>query len=39
MATVSEQQRKANLRLGLILGGVAVLFGVGFVAKVVWLGW
>jgi hypothetical protein len=36
---VTEQQRKANLRLGLILASVAVLFGVGFVAKVVWLGW
>jgi hypothetical protein len=36
---VTEQQRKANLRLGLILASVAVLFGVGFVAKVVFLGW
>jgi hypothetical protein len=34
----SEQQRKANLRLALILASVAVLFGLGFVARMVWLG-
>jgi hypothetical protein len=34
----TEQQRKANLRLGLILASVALLFGLGFVAKMVWLG-
>ena len=34
----SEQQRKANLRLALILASVALVFGVGFVAKFVWLG-
>ena len=33
---LSETQRKANLRLGLILATVAVVFGVGFVVKV-WL--
>ncbi len=32
MAT-SEQQRKANRRLGLILASVAVVFALGFVAK------
>ncbi len=36
---LTEQQRKANLRLGLVLASLAVLFGVGFVAKVVLLGW
>jgi hypothetical protein len=39
IAPITEQQRKANLRLGLILGAVAVMFGVAFVAKVAWLGW
>jgi hypothetical protein len=34
----TEQQRKANLRLALILASVALLFGLGFVAKMVWLG-
>ena len=35
---VTEQQRKANLRLGLILASVAVMFGVGFVVKMIWFG-
>ncbi len=35
MAT-TEQQRKANLRLALILASVALLFALGFVAKI-WL--
>ncbi len=34
----TEQQRKANLRLALILASVALLFAVGFVVKMVWLG-
>lgn len=33
-----EEQKKANLRLGLILASVAVMFFVGFVAKFVLLG-
>ncbi len=37
MAT-SPQQRKANLRLGLILASVAILFGVGFVLKLIYMG-
>ena len=37
MAT-TEQQRKANRRLGLILATVAVLFGVGFVVRIVLFG-
>ncbi len=35
MAT-TEQQRKANVRLALILASVALLFALGFVAKI-WL--
>jgi hypothetical protein len=31
-------QRKNNLRLGLILGAVAVAFFVGFVARAAWFG-
>jgi len=34
----TPQQRKANLRLALILASVAVLFGVGFVAKIILMG-
>ena len=34
----TEEQRKANLRLALILASVALLFGLGFVVKMVWLG-
>jgi len=34
----TEQQRKANLRLALILATVALVFGLGFIAKVVVLG-
>ena len=29
-----ERQRRANLRLALILASVALAFGVGFVAKI-----
>ena len=36
MAT--EEQRKANLRLALILVTVVLVFGLGFVAKIVLLG-
>ena len=35
---ITEQQRKANLRLALILASLAVVFGVGFVVKIWWLG-
>ena len=33
----TEQQRKSNLRLGLILASVAAVFFLGFVAKFVLL--
>jgi hypothetical protein len=31
----SDEQRKANRRLGLILASIAVVFALGFVAKMV----
>ncbi len=33
---LTEQQRKANLRLALILASLALMFLVGFVVKMVW---
>jgi hypothetical protein len=33
----SDEQRKANRRLGLILASVAIAFALGFVAKMVLL--
>lgn len=36
--SITEQQRKANLRLALILAALALAFGVGFFVKVWWLG-
>ena len=35
---LNPQQRKANLRLALILASVAAVFVIGFVIKMVWLG-
>ena len=37
MAT-PEEQRKANVRLGLILASIALLFAVGFMAKMIFFG-
>jgi hypothetical protein len=34
----SAQQRKANLRLALILASVALLFGAGFMVKMIFFG-
>jgi hypothetical protein len=34
----TDVQRKANRRLGLMLALLAALFGLGYVAKVVWFG-
>ncbi len=34
----NEQQRKANLKLALILATVALAFGAGFVAKIILMG-
>ena len=38
IATNDEQQRKRNVRLGLILGTVAIVFFVGFIVRMVVLG-
>lgn len=38
MARPTPEQRKANLRLALILASVALVFALGFVAKIVWMG-
>jgi hypothetical protein len=35
---LSDKQRRANRRLGLILASVAVAFALGFMAKMVLLG-
>jgi hypothetical protein len=34
---ITPEQRKANLRLGLILASVAAVFALGFIAKMAWL--
>ena len=38
MTMKNDEQRKRNLRLGLILASVALAFAIGFVAKIVLLG-
>jgi hypothetical protein len=35
---MDDRQRKANLRLGLILVSVAVVFAIGFMAKIAFMG-
>jgi hypothetical protein len=39
MTPLTDKQRKANVRMALTLGAAAVLFGVGFVAKIALFGW
>jgi heme/copper-type cytochrome/quinol oxidase subunit 3 len=34
----TDQQRKANLKMAIVLASVAIVFGVGFVTKVVLFG-
>ena len=34
----AQQQRKANVRLGLILASVALVFALWFVVKMTWFG-
>ncbi len=34
----TPEQKKSNMRLGLILASVAVVFLIGFMAKAVWFG-
>jgi len=36
--TAQQQQRKANVRLGLILASIAIVFFVGFIAKSAFFG-
>jgi len=38
MSSQSPVQRKANIRLGLILASVALVFALGFAAKIIWVG-
>jgi hypothetical protein len=38
MARLTPEQQRANRRLAWILASVALVFGIGFVAKVVLLG-
>jgi len=35
---MTPEQKKTNLRLGLILGSIAVVFFLGFMAKLVFFG-
>ncbi|MEJ7685488.1 MAG: cytochrome oxidase small assembly protein [Variovorax sp.] len=35
---MTPEQKKNNRRMGLILASIAVLFFIGFVARMVWLG-
>jgi hypothetical protein len=37
-AVVDERQRRANVRLALILASVAIVFALGFVAKIAFFG-
>ena len=37
-AMTTEQQRKRNVRLGLILGSVALVFFIGFIIRMLVLG-
>jgi len=34
----NQEQKKANLRLGLILASIAAVFFIGFMAKMIYLG-
>ena len=36
-AVMDDRQRKANVRLALILASVALVFALGFIAKMAWL--
>jgi hypothetical protein len=38
MASIDPRQRKANLRLALILASVALVFALGFFAKIAFMG-
>jgi hypothetical protein len=36
--SLSQQQRKANRRLGLFLAALALMFAAGFVVRIIWIG-
>ncbi len=38
MASTNTEQRRANIKLGLTLALIALVFGLGFVARQVWFG-
>jgi hypothetical protein len=38
MSKITDEQRKANLKLAIILASVAIVLGVGFMAKVILFG-
>lgn len=38
MAKLSPEQRKANRRMALTLASIALIFGVGFVSKIILMG-
>lgn len=38
MSTPTPEQKKSNRRLGLILASVALVFFVGFMVRMLWLG-
>jgi hypothetical protein len=35
---MTPEQKKSNLRLGLILGSIALVIFIGFIAKSAWIG-
>ena len=35
---MDDRQRKANVRLALILASLAAVFALGFIARIVWFG-
>lgn len=38
MSKSAAEQRKSNVRLGLTLALIALVFALGFVARLVWIG-
>jgi hypothetical protein len=38
MTAMTPDQKKSNRRLGLILASVAIVFFIGFMVRMIWLG-
>jgi hypothetical protein len=38
LTAMTPEQKKNNLRLGLILGSIAIVFFIGFMAKLIFFG-